>query len=171
LFGFQTNELQWIFDISEMKQNEMQVRFMQEALKEAQRAFDEDEIPIGAVVVLNDRIIARGHNQVEKLNDATAHAEMIAITSASNHLGSKYLEECAIYVTVEPCMMCASALFWCRIGTIYYGASDNRFGYTRLDKNIFGEKVKIHRGILKDECAKLVLDFFKKKRDLDDLIK
>ncbi len=154
-----------------MKQTDRNAHFMQEALKEAQRAFSEDEIPIGAVVVLNDRIIGRGHNQVEKLNDATAHAEMIAITSASNHLGSKYLEECALYVTVEPCLMCASALFWSRIGSIYYGASDNRFGYTRLDKNIFGEKVKINRGILKDECASLILDFFKKKRDLDDLLK
>lgn len=144
---------------------------MQEALREAQRAFDEDEVPIGAVVVLNDRIIGRGHNQVEKLNDATAHAEMIAITSASNHLGSKYLEECAIYITVEPCLMCASALFWSKIGTICYGASDNRFGYTRLDKKLFGEKVKVHHGILKAECSKLVLDFFKKKRDLDDLLK
>lgn len=143
--------------------------FMREALKEAQRAHAEDEVPIGAVVVLKDRIIARGYNQVEKLNDVTAHAEMIAITSAANHLGSKFLEECAMYVTVEPCLMCASALYWSRIPHIYYGASDNRFGYTRLDKSLFGKKVQVHHGILKDECGQLVLDFFKKKRELDDL--
>jgi len=145
--------------------------FMKEALKEAQRASDADEIPIGAVIVLKDRIIARAHNQVEKLNDATAHAEMIAITSASGFLGSKFLEDCTLYVTVEPCLMCASALYWSRISSICFGASDNRFGYTSLNKNIFGEKVKVHHGILAKECSKLVLDFFQKKRDLDDLVK
>lgn len=143
--------------------------FMQEAFKEAQRANAEDEVPIGAVVVLKDRIIARAHNLVEKLHDVTAHAEMIAITSAANHLGSKFLEECTMYVTVEPCMMCASALYWSRIPNIYYGASDNRFGFTRLDKSLFGKNVQVHQGILKEECSKLVLDFFKKKRELDDL--
>lgn len=144
---------------------------MQEALKEAQKAFDEDEIPIGAVVVLKDRIIARGYNQVERLHDVTAHAEMIAITSASNFLDSKYLEECTMYVTVEPCLMCASALYWSRISNIYYGVSDNRFGYTRIDKKLFGENTKVHHGILKEECARLVLNFFQKKRDLDDLVR
>lgn len=143
--------------------------FMQEALKEAQRANANDEVPIGAVVVLKERIIARGHNQVEKLNDVTAHAEMIAITAAANHLGSKFLEECAMYVTVEPCLMCASALYWSRIPHIYYGASDNRFGYTQHTQHLFGKNIHVHQGILKDECSKLVLDFFKRKRELDNL--
>jgi len=139
--------------------------FMREALKEAQRAFADDEIPVGALVVVKERIIARAYNQVEKLSDATAHAEMIAITAASGHLGSKFLDECSIYITVEPCLMCASALYWSRMGSIYYGASDNRFGFTRWDKNLFGKKVKVRSGILKDECAALMLDFFRKKRE------
>ena len=151
-------------------EEEQHIRFMQEALKEAQRAFDDDEIPIGAVVVLKSRIIARGHNQTERLHDVTAHAEMIAITSAANHLGSKFLDECSMYITVEPCLMCTGALYWSRIPNIYYGASDNLFGYTQFNKNIFGEKVNVHSGLLKDECAALMLDFFKKKRELDDLI-
>ena len=143
--------------------------FMHEAFKEAERANAEDEVPIGAVVVLKDRIIARGYNQVEKLNDVTAHAEMIAMTSAANHLGSKFLEECTMYVTVEPCLMCASALYWSRIPNIYYGASDNRFGYTHHAQHLFGKNIHVHHGILKEECAQLVLDFFKSKRKLDDL--
>lgn len=148
-------------------EEEQHTRFMQEALKEAQRAFDDDEIPIGAVIVLKNRIIARGHNQTERLHDVTAHAEMIAITSAANHIGSKFLDECTIYVTVEPCLMCAGALYWSRIPNIYYGASDNRFGYTQHNKDVFGAKVQVHSGILKDECAKLMLDFFRRKRDLN----
>src|SRR6187549_2949526 len=127
--------------------------FMQEALKEAQRALAEDEIPIGAVIVLKDRIIGRAYNQTERLHDVTAHAEMIAITSAANHLGSKFLDECTMYVTIEPCLMCAGALYWSRISNIYYGASDNRYGYTQFNKNVFGAKVHVHEGILKDECA------------------
>jgi tRNA(adenine34) deaminase len=150
-------------------EEEQHTRFMQEALKEAQRAFDDDEIPIGTVIVLKNRIIARGYNQTERLHDVTAHAEMIAITSAANHIGSKFLNECTMYVTVEPCLMCAGALYWSRIPNIYYGASDNRFGYTQFNKDIFGSKVQLHQGILKDECAKLMLDFFKRKRDMDDL--
>lgn len=142
---------------------------MQEALKEAQRAFDEDEIPIGAVIVLKNRVIARGHNQVERLHDVTAHAEMIAITSASNFLGSKYLEECVLYVTIEPCLMCATALYWSRISAIIYGAADNRFGYSRLYEKIFSKKTKVYRGIMAQECSKLVLDFFLKKRNPDDV--
>ena len=145
------------------------VHFMGEALKEAQRAFDDNEIPIGAIVVMKNRIIARAHNQVEKLHDVTAHAEMIAITSAANYLGSKYLEGCTMYVTVEPCMMCASALRWSRISAIYYGASDNRFGFTTIDENIFLPKTKRFQGVLQDECAALILDFFRRKRDLEDL--
>ena len=147
-------------------QQDPHVRFMTEALKEAQRAFDEDEIPIGVVVVSQNRIIARAHNQVEKLHDVTAHAEMIAITSAANYLGSKYLEDCTLYVTVEPCVMCAAALTWSRIGEIYYAAADNRCGFSTVSEKIFGKKIKLHQGILQDECAALMLEFFKRKRDL-----
>jgi tRNA(adenine34) deaminase len=105
--------------------------FMQQALKEARLAYDEDEIPIGAIVVLKDRIIGRGHNQTERLNDSTAHAEMIALTSAFNHLGSKYLPGAALYVTVEPCLMCAGALYWSKIGRVVFGADDEKNGYRR----------------------------------------
>ncbi len=143
--------------------------FMQEALKEAQRAFKEDEVPIGAVIVANDRIIARAYNQVERLHDVTAHAEMVAITSAANHLGSKYLEGCSLYVTVEPCLMCASAIYWSRLSNLYYGASDNRFGYTQKAPALFGKNINIFHDILKDECAALVLEFFRRKREMDDL--
>ncbi|HXH18107.1 MAG TPA: nucleoside deaminase [Chitinophagales bacterium] len=165
------NELKQDFDISEMISQNRHIHFMQEALKEAQKAYAAEEIPIGAVIVLKDRIIARAHNQVEKLSDATAHAEMIAITAASGYLGSKFLDECEMYVTVEPCLMCAGALYWSRIGKVYYGASDNRFGYTRTDKNIFGKNINVQRGILADECSKLILEFFRKKRDADGLFK
>jgi len=152
-----------------MTETDRHIHFMQEALKEAQRAKADDEVPIGAVVVLKDRIIARGYNQVEKLNDVTAHAEMIAITAAANHLGSKFLDACAMYVTVEPCLMCASALYWSRIPHIYYGASDNRFGFTNHAQHLFGKNIHVHHGILKEECSKIVLDFFKKKRESDNL--
>jgi tRNA(adenine34) deaminase len=137
---------------------------MKEALKEAKFAFDEDEVPIGAVVVAKNKIISRGYNQVEKLKDSTAHAEMIAITSATHGLGSKYLEDCTIYITVEPCLMCAAALFWSKISRIVFGASDNRYGFTNLDKNIFPADIQIQSGILKDECAALMKDFFRQKR-------
>src|SRR5919205_4398262 len=110
-------------------------QFMKQALREAQKAFDEDEVPVGAVIVLNDKIIARGYNQVEKLNDCTAHAEIIALTSAFNYLGSKYLPEATIYVTVEPCVMCAGALYWSKIGRIVYGAPDEKNGYLHITKD------------------------------------
>jgi tRNA(adenine34) deaminase len=145
-------------------QNNSAEYFMKEALKEAQLAFDEDEVPIGAVVVAKNKIIARGHNQVEKLKDPTAHAEMIAITSATNGLGSKYLEDCTIYITIEPCMMCATALFWSKIPRIVFGASDNRYGFNNLAKNIFPKDIEIQHGFLKDECAALMRAFFKQKR-------
>ncbi|GIV34275.1 MAG: tRNA-specific adenosine deaminase [Chitinophagales bacterium] len=143
-------------------------RFMREALKEAHLALQEQEIPVGAVITLNNRIIARAHNQVERLRDVTAHAEMIAITAAANYLGAKYLEECTLFVTIEPCLMCATALYWSHIPTIYYGASDNRFGYTRYTKTLFGKKVKIYSGLLAEECANLMLHFFRQKRKLHD---
>lgn len=137
---------------------------MKEALKEAQIAYDQDEVPVGAVVVVADSIIARAHNQVERLKDPTAHAEMIAITSATHAVGGKYLEKCTIYITVEPCLMCASALMWSKISCIVYGASDNRYGYSLLNQKLFPSDVQVVSGILKDECAALMKSFFKQKR-------
>jgi tRNA(adenine34) deaminase len=143
--------------------------FMKQALKEAHQAYDEDEIPIGAVVVLGNRIIARGHNQTERLNDSTAHAEMIALTSAFNHLGSKYLPEAALYVTVEPCLMCAGALYWSKIGKVVFGAEDEKNGYRRGIGELpapwpFHPKTQLIRGILREDCAALMRDFFRSKR-------
>lgn len=140
--------------------------FMQQALLEAYKAKQADEIPIGAVVVLNDKIIARGHNQTEMLNDCTAHAEMIALTSAFNFLGSKYLPDATLYVTVEPCLMCAGALYWSKIGRIVYGADDEKNGYKKSTRDIspFHPKTKISTGILQEECKKLMQNFFKEKR-------
>jgi tRNA(adenine34) deaminase len=144
--------------------------FMTEALKEAKKAYELDEIPVGAVIVSGNRIIARAHNQVQTLQDVTAHAEMIAITAGSNFLGSKYLNDCAIYITVEPCLMCATALFWSKISGIYYGASDNQYGFTQLQKKIFTGKVVVKGGFMHEECRYLIDSFFKNKRDLQDLI-
>ena len=138
--------------------------FMKEALKEAQKAFDADEIPVGAVVVCNKQIIARAHNLTERLNDATAHAEMQAFTSAENYLGSKYLNECTLYVTLEPCVMCAGAAFWTQIGKIVYGAKDEKRGYTLLEKNILHPKTKVKSGFLETECSDILKEFFRKKR-------
>lgn len=140
--------------------------YMMLALKEARLAFDEDEIPIGAVVVLNEKVIARGRNMTEKLNDPTAHAEMIALTSAFNTLGSKYLPEATLYVTIEPCLMCAGAIYWSKIGKIVYGAGDEKNGYRKTTASNwpFHPKTELIRGILKEDCAKLMKDFFKKKR-------
>lgn len=148
--------------------------FMQQALKEAQIAFDEDEVPIGAVVVLNNKIIARGHNQTEKLNDSTAHAEIIALTSAYNFLGAKYLPDATLYVTVEPCLMCCGALYWGKIGRIVYGANDEKSGglkfFTDKDGLIIPERWPFHpktelvKGILAEECTFLMKAFFKSKR-------
>lgn len=140
--------------------------YMQQALKEAQRAFDEDEVPIGAVIVMNERIIARGYNQVEKLKDSTAHAEIITLTAAFNFLGSKYLPEATLYVTVQPCLMCSGALYWSKIGRIVYGAEDEKNGYKKVAGNTspFHPKTLIVEGILKDECAQLMKDFFKARR-------
>ena len=139
-------------------------RFMREALKEAQRAFDADEVPIGAVVVCNNMIIARAHNLTERLNDVTAHAEMQAITSAASHLGGKYLNECIVYVTLEPCVMCAGALFWAQAGTIVYGAEDEKRGFRRTNVAMLHPKTKLIGGILENECGDLMKAFFRKKR-------
>lgn len=138
--------------------------YMHQALMEAQKALDEDEVPVGAVVVCNHRIIARGHNQTEKLNDVTAHAEMLAITAASNFLGSKYLEDCTVYVTIEPCVMCAGALFWARPAKVIYGADDEKRGFTKADKSLLHPKTEQVMGILKKECGELMTDYFRKKR-------
>lgn len=140
--------------------------YMMQALREARNAFDDDEIPIGAVVVTNGRIIARGHNMTERLKDPTAHAEMIALTSAFNLLGAKYLPEATLYVTVEPCLMCAGALYWAKIGKVVFGAEDEKNGYKRITKGEwpFHPKTELIRGIMKEECAQLMKDFFLKKR-------
>ncbi len=131
---------------------------------EAGQADMDDEVPVGAIIVCNGRIIGRGHNMTERLNDATAHAEMIAVTSATETLGGKYLENCTIYVTVEPCPMCAAALYWARIGEIVYGADDPKRGYTMYSPSLLHPKTVVRKGILADECGRLVSDFFRNKR-------
>ncbi len=140
--------------------------YMTLALKEAKRAFEEEEIPIGALVVIKDKVIARGYNMTEKLKDPTAHAEMIALTSAFSFLGSKYLPEASLYVTVEPCCMCAGALYWSKIGQVIYGADDEKNGYKKTvgDNWPFHPKTVLSRGVLKEECAALMQAFFKNKR-------
>lgn len=140
--------------------------FMQQALKEAQAAFDADEVPVGAVVVMNNQIIARAHNQVELLNDSTAHAEILALTSAYSSLGAKYLPEATLYVTVEPCIMCCGAIYWGKIGSIVYGASDEKNGYRHLTKEQwpFHPKTELVSGILEADCAFLMKSFFRSKR-------
>lgn len=140
--------------------------YMREALREAMTAYGKDEVPVGAVVVCNGKIIARAHNQTETLNDATAHAEMIALTAAQNHLGSKYLNECTIYITLEPCIMCAGALNWTKIGRICFGASDPKFGSSLVGKRLYHPKTEVIMGVLEKECGALLTDFFRKKRDL-----
>lgn len=139
-------------------------RFMREALKEAQKAAEKGEVPIGAVIVCQNQIISRAHNLTETLNDPTAHAEMQAITAATNYLGGKYIDQCALYVTIEPCPMCAGALYWAQLGKLIYGAADSKRGFSLIEKNILHPKTVVIGGILKDECSKLVSDFFKKKR-------
>ncbi len=138
--------------------------FMRKALDEAQQAFDMDEIPIGAVVVCQNRIIARAHNLTEHLNDVTAHAEVQAITSAANYLGGKYLKDCTLYVTVEPCVMCAGALAWAQIGRIVYGTAAEKSGYTQFAPKALHPKTEVMSGVLADECLNLMQAFFAKKR-------
>jgi tRNA(adenine34) deaminase len=139
--------------------------FMREALKEAKTAFQSGEIPIGAVVVCNERIIARAHNMTELLNDVTAHAEMQAITAASNFLGSKYLNNCTLYVTVEPCVMCAGAIFWAQLQRVVYGTIDEKRGYSTTGISLLHPKTTLTTGILEDECGELMKSFFSTKRD------
>lgn len=140
--------------------------FMMQAIKEAKKSLEDDEIPIGAIVVINERVVARGHNMTEKLNDPTAHAEMIALTSAFNLLGSKYLPEATLYVTIEPCLMCAGAIYWSKLGKLVYGADDEKNGYKKTTGVTwpFHPRTELIRGVLKDDCAKLMRDFFKAKR-------
>lgn len=138
--------------------------FMRQALHEAAKANEKDEVPVGAVVVCAGKIIARAHNLTELLNDVTAHAEMQAITSAANHLGAKYLPECTIYITLEPCIMCGGALFWSQIGKIVYGATDEKRGASTLGKSIYHPKTEVVGGIMQEECAAIIKDFFKRKR-------
>lgn len=141
-------------------------RFMRIAIEEAKQAFDEDEIPIGAVVVCQGRIIGRGHNLTEKFNDVTAHAEMQAITAAANTLGGKYLDQCTLYVTVEPCLMCAGAIAWSQIKRIVYGTTDEKRGYTTItSKHPFHPRATVTFGILADECASLMKKFFSSRRN------
>lgn len=138
---------------------------MKMALQEAQKAFDLGEIPVGAVVVCEGRIIARAHNQTELLTDVTAHAEILAITSASSHLGSKYLSDCTLFVTLEPCLMCAGALAWAQIGRVVYGATDEKRGFMLFGgKDLLHPKTRLEMGIMEYECAELMRDFFKNKR-------
>ncbi|MEO6539024.1 MAG: nucleoside deaminase [Ferruginibacter sp.] len=141
-------------------------QYMQLALLEAQKAFEKDEVPIGAVLVMNNKIIAKAHNQVELLNDSTAHAEILALTTAFNFLGSKYLPEATLFVTIEPCLMCSGALYWSKIGKIIFGASDDKNGYRKVagSNNPFHPKTKIIGGILQQDCGKLMRDFFIAKR-------
>ncbi|WP_314800608.1 nucleoside deaminase [Alloprevotella tannerae] len=138
--------------------------YMQKALIEAKQAFEEGEVPVGAVIVCRDRIIARAHNLTERLTDVTAHAEMQAITAAANALGGKYLTDCTLYVTVEPCVMCAGALAWAQLSRIVYGASDPKRGFSVFAPNALHPRTEVTEGILAEECANLMKDFFQRKR-------
>ena len=139
-------------------------KYMRMALREAEAAQQADEVPIGAVIVCHGRVIARGHNLTETLTDVTAHAEMQAITSAATYLGGKYLTDCTLYVTVEPCLMCAGALGWSQISRIVYGATDDKRGYHIYCANPFHRKTQVTSGVLAEECAALITDFFRRKR-------
>lgn len=139
-------------------------RFMREAISEARKALAQDEIPIGAVVVANGMIIGRGHNLTETLHDVTAHAEMQAITAAAEWLGGKYLDQCTLYVTVEPCVMCAGAIAWSQLGRLVFGAADEKRGYQRYAPNALHPKTEVTSGILADECSTIMKEFFKSKR-------
>lgn len=139
--------------------------FMREALKEAQKAFEKEEVPVGAVVVCDNRIIARAHNLTEMLTDVTAHAEMQAITAAANHLGGKYLNQCTLYVTLEPCLMCAGAIFWAQFGRLVYGADDKKRGYTLIGgRNILHPKTEVIKGVEAGASAKILKSFFASRR-------
>jgi tRNA(adenine34) deaminase len=141
-------------------------QYMQLALAEAQKAYNAEEVPVGAIIIMNNRIIARAHNQVELLHDSTAHSEILALTAAFDFLSSKYLPEATLYVTVEPCLMCSGALYWSKIGKIVFGAEDDKNGYRKCcgSNNPFHPKTTLIGGVLKDECAQLMKDFFKARR-------
>ncbi len=138
--------------------------FMQEALKEAQKAYDVNEVPVGAVIVCQNKIIARAHNLTERLTDVTAHAEIMAITAASNHLGSKYLDECTLFVTLEPCLMCAGAIFHAHLGRLVWAAADDKRGFTLLQREVLHPKTQVSYGLLASECRNLLQKFFHKRR-------
>ena len=138
--------------------------FMKQALAEAKKAFAKGEVPIGAVVVSNQQIIARAHNFTETLHDVTAHAEMQAITAAASYLGAKYLNDCILYVTVEPCVMCAGALYWSKVAKVVYGASEDKYGYTKKVPLALHPKTEVVAGVMADECAQIMKDFFITKR-------
>ncbi|WP_316786052.1 nucleoside deaminase [Pedobacter frigiditerrae] len=138
--------------------------FMKLALNEAKKAFDNDEIPIGAIVVCQGKIIGRGYNLTEQLNDVTAHAEMQAFTAAAQTLGGKYLKDCTLYVTIEPCVMCAGASFWTQISRIVYGANEDKRGFTRINQNLLHPKTVLKGGVLAEECGRLMTTFFHNKR-------
>jgi tRNA(adenine34) deaminase len=138
--------------------------FMNEALKEAQKALEQEEVPVGAIVVSHNKIIARGHNMTQQLGDVTAHAEMIALTSAANYLGSKYLNDCTMFVTLEPCLMCAAAHKWAQLGRLVFGASDDKAGYHLVEAPVLHPKTEIKFGVLEDACSRLLSNFFKTKR-------
>lgn len=140
--------------------------FMKQALNEAQMAFDQGEVPVGAIISIENRIIARSHNLTERLTDVTAHAEMQAITSAANFLGGKYLQQCTLYVTLEPCQMCAGALYWSQIGRIVYGASDRQRGYSIMGTTLH-PKTKVVHGVMAQECERIIKRFFVDKRNLN----
>lgn len=140
------------------------INYMKQALAEARKAFAEDEVPIGAIIVCNDRIIARAHNLTETLNDVTAHAEMQAITAAAANIGGKYLNQCTLYVTVEPCPMCAGAIGWAQMGRVVYGASDEKRGFAKYAPDVLHPKTEVTKGICADEATALMKEFFSKKR-------
>lgn len=139
-------------------------KFMLMALDEAHKALERDEVPIGAVVVCQDRVVARAHNLTQTLCDVTAHAEMQAITAAASSIGSKYLDKCTLYVTIEPCPMCASAAYWAQLGRVVYGASDLKRGYSVVAQGLLHPKTKVSKGLLEDQCATIMREFFQKKR-------
>ena len=139
--------------------------FMKEAFKEAQKGYTEGEVPVGAVIVCDNRIIARAHNMTERLNDVTAHAEMLAFTSATDFLGGKYLNECTLYTTLEPCVMCAGASYWTQLKKVVYGAPDKKRGFAKHQENLLHPKTEIVSGVMEQECSEIVKTFFKEKRD------
>ncbi len=140
------------------------IHYMEQAIKQAKVAALKGEVPVGAIIVSENKIIARAHNQTELLKDVTAHAEIIAITAAANFMGSKYLNECTLYVTLEPCVMCGGALQWAQLGRIVYGAADDKRGFMRFGKKILHPKTKIEYGVMEEECRELLQEFFQKKR-------